>query len=190
MAPSLDESKCLLADPSGNQFLVCSNEELNQLDCYLRYNRNESIWIRSGSATGEDGFGKRLKTHIESASSDRNDDDSRFYHSFPSKSSARANCYSKEGYFDYLTVYIGVGYSADCPPGCFSKSGEMLMYTREEKKWISNLNFWGKTGDQKYMQIAAYLFELGYELALTRKDDVSDSPGLKSCGLIFDITVS
>jgi hypothetical protein len=56
------------------------------------------------------------------------------------------------------------------------------MYTREEEKWISNLNFRGKTGDQKYMQMAAYLFELGYELALARKDDVSDSPGFKSCG--------
>ena len=36
------------------------------------------------------------------------------------------------------------------------------MYTREEEKWISNLNFRGKTVDQKYMQMAAYLFDLGY----------------------------
>ena len=170
--------------------MVCSNEELNQLGCYLHYNYNESVWICSGSAIGEGGFGKLLKTHLERASSDRNDDDSRFYHSFPSKSNARANSYSKEGYFDYLTAYVGVGYSVDCPPGCFSKSGGMLMYTREEEKWISNLNFWGKTGDQKYMQMAAYLFELGYELALARKDDVSDSPGFESCGLIFNKTVS
>ena len=186
----IDESKCLLANPSGNKFLVCSNEELQQLGCYLHYNRNEGIWIHSGSSTGEGGFGKRLKTHLERASSDRNDDDSRFYHSFPSKSSARANSYSKEGYFEYLTAYVGVGYSVDCPPGCFSKSGGMLMYTTEEEKWISNLNFRGKKGDQKYMQMAAYLFELGYELALARKDNVSDSPGFESCGLIFDKTVS
>jgi hypothetical protein len=45
-------------------------------------------------------------------------------------------------------------------------------------------------GDQKYMQMAAYLFELGYELALALKDDISDSPEFKSCGLIFDKTVS
>ncbi len=64
------------------------------------------------------------------------------------------------------------------------------MYTKEEVKWISNLNFRGKTGEQKYMQMAAYLFELGYELALARKDNVSDSPGFQSCGLIFDKTVS
>ncbi len=35
------------------------------------------------------------------------------------------------------------------------------------------------------MQMAAYLFELGYELALARKDDVSDSPGFESCGLML-----
>ncbi len=101
-----------------------------------------------------------------------------------------ANSYLKEGYFDYLTVYVGVSYSVDCPPGCFSKSCGILMYTREEEKWISNLNFWGKTGDQKYMQMAAYLYERGYKLALAHRDDVSDSHGFKSCGLIFDKTVS
>ena len=36
------------------------------------------------------------------------------------------------------------------------------------------------------MQINAYLFELGYELALARKDEVSDSPGFEGCGLIFN----
>ncbi len=42
------------------------------------------------------------------------------------------------------------------------------------------------------MQMAAYLSELGYELVLACKDDVSDSPGFgfESCGLIFDKTVS
>jgi len=38
------------------------------------------------------------------------------------------------------------------------------------------------------MQMAAYLFELGYEFALARRDNVSDSPGFEGCGLIFDKT--
>ncbi len=61
-----------------------------------------------------------------------------------------------------------------------------MIYTEEEEKWISKLNFQGKTGKQKYMQMAAYLFELDYNLALVWKDDVLDSPGFKSCGLIFE----
>jgi hypothetical protein len=35
-------------------------------------------------------------------------------------------------------------------------------------------------GDQKYMQMAAYLFELGYKLSLALKDDLSDSPDSKA----------
>ncbi len=78
----IDESKCLLVNLSGNKFLVCLNEELQQLGCYLHYDRNEGVWIRSRSATGEGGLGKCLKTHLERTSSDRNDDDSCFYPPF------------------------------------------------------------------------------------------------------------
>jgi hypothetical protein len=137
----LDESKCLLANPGNNRFLVCLNKELSYLGCYLHYNQNKDIWIQSGSATGEGGFRKCLKTHQERALSDSNDDDSCFYHYFPSKSSEHANSYSKEGYFEYLTVYVGVDFSAECPLGCFSKSGGLLMFTKEEEKWIRDLNF-------------------------------------------------
>jgi hypothetical protein len=68
-----------------------------------------------------------------------------FHHSFPSKTNAHANSCSKEGYFEYLTAYVGVGFWVEHPPGCFLKSGGLLMYTKEEEKWISNLNFRGKT---------------------------------------------
>ena len=40
-------------------------------------------------------------------------------------------------------------------------------------------------GEQNYMQMAAYLFELGYKLALACRDNVSNSPGFEGCGLIF-----
>ena len=36
------------------------------------------------------------------------------------------------------------------------------------------------------MQMIAYLFELGYDLALGRSHNVSQSPGFEGCGLIFD----
>ena len=36
------------------------------------------------------------------------------------------------------------------------------------------------------MQMIAYLFELGYDLALSRSHNVSQSPGFEGCGLIFD----
>jgi hypothetical protein len=60
------------------------------------------------------------------------------------------------------------------------------MFTKEEEQWLSNLNFWGETGDHKKMQMAVNLFELRYEIALARKDNVSDNPGFEACGLVFD----
>ena len=36
------------------------------------------------------------------------------------------------------------------------------------------------------MEMVGYLFELGNDLALSRKCNVLDRPGLKGCGLIFD----
>ena len=36
------------------------------------------------------------------------------------------------------------------------------------------------------MQMIVYLFELGYELALSRSHNFSQSPLFEACGLIFD----
>jgi hypothetical protein len=57
----LDNSKCLLASPTACQFLLCSNELSSRNGCYLHYDRNDGIWIRSGSATGVGGIAGRLK---------------------------------------------------------------------------------------------------------------------------------
>ena len=68
-------------------------------------------------------------------------------------------------------------------PRCFSSSDGLLEHTKEEAEWINKLNFTGKSGEQKYMQISAYLFELGYDLALAPLDNVSQSSGFEGCGL-------
>jgi hypothetical protein len=107
----------------------------------LFHNRNKDAWIQRGSATGKGGIGKRLRTHMEQAKCDRNNDDSWFYHSFPSKTSARSNLTAKEGYYEHLMAYVGVVFLAENPLGCFLKAGGLLIFTEEEEKWISALNF-------------------------------------------------
>jgi hypothetical protein len=140
---------------------------LNLQGCYLHFDTNNDSWIRSGSAAGKGGFGKRLDTHRSKAESNTNDDNSRFYHSYPSRKSRRSKNKSKDGVFEQLTPYIGAGFSDSLQPGSLSqKENGIFSYTNEEIKWISALNFRGKSGEQKYMQMVAYLFELGYDLAL------------------------
>ncbi len=118
----LDESKCLLANLSGNKFLVCLNEELSYLGCYLHPNSNEHVWVQTGRATGKGGLGKHLQTHLERASSDRNDDNSHVKHSFPTKLSA-CSLMTKEGYYEHLTTFNGVGFLAEYPLVCFLEFG-------------------------------------------------------------------
>jgi hypothetical protein len=48
---------------------------------------------------------------------------------------------AKEGYYEHLSAYVGVGFLAEYPLGYFMKSGGLLIFTEEEEKWISALNF-------------------------------------------------
>ena len=51
---------------------------------------------------------------------------------------------------------------------------------------MHSTNFSGKSGDFKFMHMVAYLFELGYDVALSIKNNVSESPGFKGWGLISE----
>jgi hypothetical protein len=123
------------------------------------------------------------KQHLARTKADINEDESRFYALYPSKMSSRSTSALKRGTFESLDAYVGVCFTYENIPGCFSGKHGLLEHTAEEEEWISNINFQGKSGEQKYMQMAAYLFELGYDLALAKVDNVSQSPGFEGCGL-------
>ena len=91
----LDEYKCLLS-PKKDRFFLCTNVESVLFGCYLFFDTNDNIWIRSGKATGADGIGGRLGEHTSRASSNLNNDGSLFYHLYPSRSSCLAHVVSTE----------------------------------------------------------------------------------------------
>ena len=64
--------------------------------------------------------------------------------------------------------------------------GGLCLYSKEEKGRTRRTKFNGKSEEKNVMQMIAYLFELGYELALSRTHNVSQSPVFEACGLIFD----
>ena len=49
---------------------------------------------------------------------------------------------------------------------------------------IEKVNFSGRSKDEKFMEMVGYLFELGYDLALSHNYNVSRSPGFEGCGLM------
>jgi len=81
-----------------------------------------------------------------------------------------------------LCVYIPLAFSGDvagsatCLFGKDYRKEGLFFYTAEEERTISGTNFRGKVGAQKFMQMIAYLFELGYDLAI--------SSSIEGCGLM------
>ena len=184
----LNESKCLLAKPDGNYYLM-SNAQADLWGCYLFWDDVECKWIRSGKATGEGGIRKRNTQHKKRAEADENPDKMALYYLYPSAQSIRSKYGGEDGMFEDLIPYIPVAFSGDAAASiacCFEKDyceGEVFFYTTDEKEAIEKTNFRGKAGVQKHMEMGAYLFELGYELAMSLSDNVSSSPGLEGCGL-------
>ena len=180
----LDKSKCILSSPGDNYLPVGS--DTNDLGCYLHWNKNDEVFARSGSAVGEGGIAKRNKTHLTKAKSDRNDDESLFYHLYPHSTSIRANNDSKNGIFEHLVPLIATSLSRDAAlAGLLSKDfseGGIFFYTEEEKEYVRKC-FPGRTEEEKFIQMAAYIFEFGYDLALALRHNVSESPGFEGCGL-------
>ena len=178
----IDESSCIIKPPMSNSFLLCANEELAHLGCYLHYDTNKYVWIRSGSAAGAGGFGQRLDQHTKRAESNSNPDNSQFYDNYPSMKSVRSTSRGKRGMFEHLNPYIGASFT-NIPPEVVKC---LLIHDNDDADWISNLKLNGKQLNEKYHQMIAYLFELGYDLAISRIHNVSNSPGFEGCGLILD----
>ena len=61
-------------------------------------------------------------------------------------------------------------------------NGGLFIYSDEEKERIHKLNMRGRaTSALKTNDMVAYLIELGYDLALSSTDNVSENPGFESC---------
>ena len=184
----INSRQCILKR-ANNSFLMCTNKEALLQGAYLYFDANLEEWIRSGKQTGEKGMGGRNTEHVKRAESDTNPDDSRFYNWWPSIKSERAvDNPVRQGYFEDLVQYVAAGFNPteDVLDVCckdYVKESGIFFYSAEEKRKISGINFRGRTDKGKFMEAIAYLFELGYDLALSREFNVSRSPGFEGFGL-------
>ena len=64
------------------------------------------------------------------------------------------------------------------------EDGGIFFFTPKENKKILNVNFKGHSGCEKYLDMIAYLFELGYDISINPSKNDSDSPGFESGGLL------
>ena len=177
------------ADNSG--FIPCEDHSsMNRQGAYLYFDLNRGQFIRSGKVVRR-GFVVRHDEHYKSSQQD--DPKLNFYLMYPSKDGKRSGRRGKLGYFEHLRQLVAAGFDpttdlAKCMDKDY-KDGGLLMLSCDDKGRIeSSLKSSLKkelTKIEKYQEYIAYLFELGYDLAINPDNNVSRSPGFESFLGIF-----
>jgi hypothetical protein len=186
----LGESSCLLA-PTTAGFIPCEDHSsMNRQGAYLYFNINTGQWIRSGKVVRR-GFVVRHDEHYKSSQQD--DPKLNFYLMYPSKDGKRSGRRGKLGYFEHLRQLVAAGFDpttdlAKCMDKDYQDGGLLMLSCDDKGRIESSLKSSLKkelTKIEKYQEYIAYLFELGYDLAINPDNNVSRSPGFESFLGIF-----
>ena len=148
---------------------------------YLYYDGNKGTFIRSGKVTRR-GFTVR-EEHFDKSKKVKSS--SHFYDLYPSNSSPRANKRGTKGTFENLQMIVGAGW--DPTSNCAEmldrswENGGLLIVNKRDSTQIRSSMGKGMTDLQKFHDMCAYQFEMGYDLAIYPRDaNVSRSPRFES----------
>ena len=183
---SLSDADCLLTT-SLNNFLLINSNNRNLWGAYLVYDTGEEKFIRSGKCTGR-GMEERWVEHRKNAEANTNPNNSKFVGKYPSQKSTRASR-SDGCYFENLHQYVAAGFEqTDTSLKLFREdyeAGGLFRWTSTEIDLVRHTNISGDGELCKFAAVAGYGFELCYDLAISLRDNVSESPGFESFGLMF-----
>ena len=183
----LDSCNTLLSQSSN--FLLATNSEAKLQGAYLYYDTNDEIWVRSGKVSHRD-FSIRHNEHQKSAAS--LEAKSRFYCRYPTKI-ASTYYHGKKGIFENLSQHVGFGFKIDDATvdkiitTSFEESiNGIFFFDEADINKIGKIKFRGYTElKKKQIIMITYLAELAYDIAISARDNVSDSPGFETCLGIF-----
>ncbi len=142
----LNEFRCLLSKPNGNNFFMATNEEGKLFGCYLAYDTNYEEHVRSGKSTNaKGGCAARWEEHKKNAEDKTNNTGCLFYDLYPSKKSPRSKGGDNAGEFEDLVQYIPAGFdgNAVAKSGIFAKEyheGGIFSTRSVRKKILSALS--------------------------------------------------
>jgi len=184
---NLSDMDCLLTN-SMNNFLLLNSNNPDLWGAYLVHDIKEEKHVRSGKCTGR-GMVKRWDEHRKNALSATNSNGSKFGDEYPSKDSARASGINGRCFED-LNQYAAAAFEpSEAAFDLFQKdydSGGLFGWTGAEKDLVCRTKIPGcNNNGHKFAVVVAYGFELCYDLAISRRDNLSESPGLEAFGLMF-----
>ncbi len=108
---------------------------------------------------------------------------------YPSNQGKRQAKRDKLGCFEHLTQVIAVVFDPAAEPAMHVRKdrnkGGLLILSRDDKRQIKSALKKDLTPVQKFQEVIAYLFELGYDLALSPENNVVHSLGFESILGVF-----
>ncbi len=171
----LGEAECLLSI-NANQFIPCLAFPRRE-GALLYFDFNRGVFIRSGKVVRR-GFHARHDKHLAASKEEKSS--SHFYFMYPSKEGKRKEKQDKFGCFEHLTQFIAAGFNPASSPAMQVnkdyKEGGLLIMCKDDKLWITSCLKKELKVMQKFQEVIAYLFEFGYDLALSPENNVSRSP--------------
>ena len=133
------------------------------------------------------GFQSRHEEHLVASKDEKSS--SHFYFMYPSKEGKKKEKRDKLGCFEHLTQIIGAGFDPASEPAIkviknYNKGGLLIM-SKDNERRIKLCLKKELMAVQKFQEVIAYLFEFGYNLALSPENNMSRSPGFESILGIF-----
>jgi hypothetical protein len=143
--------------------------------------------VRSGKVVKQ-GFKEQGKEHLACAKEEKSL--SHFYFLYPLVYGKRRDKRDKLVCFEHLTQVIVAGFDPSSKPAKIFGQGShircgLLIMNAEDQRRIKSLLKKDLTSVQKHQEIIAYLFEFGYDLAISSENNVSQSPGFEMVLSVF-----
>jgi flavin-binding protein dodecin len=154
--------------------------------CYLYFDTENLVWVRSGKVSGGRSFAKRHKEHMKGSQLECDKSRlSKFYTCYPSATATVERSRLRRGHFGDLQMYSGLAFSSrPDSPGLRhlqdDKNG-IFVWDKDCLSSLSKVKFSGTVAlNDKKLHMVAYLCELGYDLMLAPAKNISRSPGFET----------
>ena len=183
----LDSTKSILHNTL-QKYLLCASFP-KQAGAYMYYDIINAEFVRSGKV-GSRGFQERHIDHMKAANKlDHNS--SNFYFNYPSRNVITlVGTAGRSGTFESLTQCVAAGFD---PSGELAMSivhkrvecGGIMIMNDDDVRRIESSVKKNETKTSKFNDYLAYLFELGYDLAINTAVNMSSNPGFESFVGVF-----
>ena len=160
-------------------FIEVKGDNNRLVGSYLFYCPTAARIIRSGKVFGSSAnFGTRYSTHqVGSRLETSESQASKFYMSFPSRSSSAVTAGVRKGYFEDLKLYVGSGFSKNDASSLVKDvaDGGILHWSKEAMQLAAKVPRPSFTLEEKQLEMVAYFLEVVDDLMIEPRYNVSQS---------------